>query len=401
MGYAFISYSSRNQAVADAVRNLLNRHGVETWMAPGDIPVGSEYAGVINRAVRESDCFILLLSNDSQNSKWVAKEVERAIHFNRPILPLQLEDLTLNDEFELYIGNNHIIAIRKVDESLPEIRQFLTVVQTYTGSGEKPNPPQPEPTQNEAPQPSAGQAAKKRRAIIAVTAVAAVCVVFLVVLFTVILPNRKSGSNHIKDVAVGDTVFFGQYEQDNDLTNGAEEIEWLVLAKEDGKALLISKYALDSIPYNDYKQDVTWETCSLRPCLNDVFFNKAFNEAEQKRILTTTLPVEKNTTYDISAGIDTTDKVFLLSAAEAKKYFSSDEVRKCVLTDYSISQGASPSEADSVDGQATGWWWLRSPGYASDRAAVVVSDGTLFDYGLSVYCHGEAVRPAMWIETDS
>ncbi len=131
MGYAFISYSTKNQSVADAVRNLLNKNGLETWMAPGDIPVGKKYAGVINRAVKECACFILLLSNDAQKSEWVPKEVERAINYHRPIIPLKLEELTLNDEFELYISNNHIIAIQKVEENLPEIRQLLTIVRTY------------------------------------------------------------------------------------------------------------------------------------------------------------------------------------------------------------------------------------------------------------------------------
>ncbi len=41
MGYAFISYSTKNQAEAAAMRDLLNRNGVKTWMAPGDIPLGN------------------------------------------------------------------------------------------------------------------------------------------------------------------------------------------------------------------------------------------------------------------------------------------------------------------------------------------------------------------------
>ncbi len=50
---------------------------------------------------------------------------------------------------------------------------------------------------------------------------------------------------HKSVVEVGDVIYFGSYEQDNNLSNGKEEIEWIVLAKENRKALLISKYALD------------------------------------------------------------------------------------------------------------------------------------------------------------
>ena len=48
----------------------------------------------------------------------------------------------------------------------------------------------------------------------------------------------------------GAVVMFGSYEQDNQPDNGAEPIEWLVLAQSEGKALLVSRYALDCQPYN-------------------------------------------------------------------------------------------------------------------------------------------------------
>lgn len=54
----------------------------------------------------------------------------------------------------------------------------------------------------------------------------------------------------LKVAKVGDYVFFGAYEQDNNTANGKENIEWLVLEVKDGKALVTSKYALDCKPYN-------------------------------------------------------------------------------------------------------------------------------------------------------
>ena len=56
------------------MKELLNKEGIEAWMAPGDIPAGSKYAQVINRAVKESACMVLVLSRDAQNSVWVAKK---------------------------------------------------------------------------------------------------------------------------------------------------------------------------------------------------------------------------------------------------------------------------------------------------------------------------------------
>lgn len=133
MGYAFISYSTKNQVSADVIRDLLSENGIETWMAPGDIPAGSRYAMVISRAVKECACFILVLSNDAQNSIWVAKEVERALNYRKPIIPVQIEDVVLNDEFELYISTNQIVAVKINDRDSAEINKLLAGVTSFTG----------------------------------------------------------------------------------------------------------------------------------------------------------------------------------------------------------------------------------------------------------------------------
>ena len=83
---------------------------------------------------------------------------------------------------------------------------------------------------------------------------------------------------------VGNIVRYGHYEQDNDLNNGKEEIEWVVLAVLDRKSLLISKYGLDARPYNLSFKAIKWETCSLRRWLNNDFFKTAFTLKEQSAI---------------------------------------------------------------------------------------------------------------------
>ncbi len=133
MGYVFISYSSRNQSSADAMHDYLNKQGIDTWMAPGDIPAGSRYAQVINQALKECACFLLMLSEDAQNSIWVTKEVERAINYKKPIIPVQLEDVILNDEFELYISTDQIVAVRKIDPDSAEMKKLLSSVVSYAG----------------------------------------------------------------------------------------------------------------------------------------------------------------------------------------------------------------------------------------------------------------------------
>ena len=200
---------------------------------------------------------------------------------------------------------------------------------------------------------------------------------------------------------IGNIVTFGSYEQDNNTSNGQEDIEWIVLATEGDKSLIISKYALDCQQYNTKYTSVTWETCSLRTWLNETFYNSAFSTAEQAQILKTTVTADKNPSYSTSPGNDTKDNVFLLSITEANKYFSSDSERMCVPTAYAIAQGAYTSSSYSVGGKATCWWWLRSPGGNGSGAANVLYDGSVDTYGHNISIGGYCVRPALWINLES
>ena len=138
--YAFISYSSKNQQVADSVRLLFQEEGIPCWMAPYDIPAGSKYAYVINDALENCGCLVLLLTNASQESQFVEREIERAITYRKPIVPLQLEQLQLNSGFKFYIGNSQIIAVPEVRADAPEVRKALEGIRRFVGC------PEPEDT---------------------------------------------------------------------------------------------------------------------------------------------------------------------------------------------------------------------------------------------------------------
>ena len=133
MGYAFISYSTENQTTGDQVYNLFKNNCIDTWMAPYDIPAGGKYAMAINQAIKGCSCFVLLLSNAAQNSTWVSKEVERAIHYGKPIVPVQLEPLELNDEFEFYISTDQIVALSDFTVNSMALDKIMTRIVALAG----------------------------------------------------------------------------------------------------------------------------------------------------------------------------------------------------------------------------------------------------------------------------
>lgn len=131
--YTFISYSSENQQSADTVRMLLMKNNIKCWMAPYDIPAGSKYAYTINNAIEYCSCFVLLLTEDSQNSEFVEKEVERAVTYKKIIIPIMLGNIELNSGFRFYLGNCQIIAMKQIDEKALEWNSALSAIKSIVG----------------------------------------------------------------------------------------------------------------------------------------------------------------------------------------------------------------------------------------------------------------------------
>ena len=194
----------------------------------------------------------------------------------------------------------------------------------------------------------------------------------------------------------GNYVTFGTYPQTK-AGNDTTPIEWLVLARDGDKALVISRYALDCIEYNTKYTSVTWETCSLRTWLNNDFYNKAFSAEEKASIVLSKVTADKNPTYSTPPGNDTNDNVFLLSITEANNYFEDKASRRCAPTDYAVKKGAFTSSIEKVDGRVSCCWWLRSPGMYGSIAAVVGCVGSVYSDGDYVGSSDCSVRPCVWV----
>lgn len=204
--------------------------------------------------------------------------------------------------------------------------------------------------------------------------------------------NEIAAARRAEFTTVGKTFTFGHYEQDNNTGNGKEAIEWQVLDVKGDKVLIISKNTLDAKVYNDSYTSITWEKCTLRTWLNKDFLNAAFSAAEQAGIETTTVDNSKAQGYSgfsTNGGNNTQDKIFLLSYAEAWKYFDSDSARVSTPTKYAKAQRSDSNR-----------WWLRSPGYFQDSAALVGSEGSHYNIILDVN-DTRGVRPALWVNLES
>ena len=149
MGYAFISYSTANQAAADAVRTLFQKNGISSWMAPYNIPAGCEYAEVIADALSNCACLVLVLTAKAQDSAWVKKEINLAVSDGKTIIPVKLEEIALNSSMRLYLNDQQIISVSEINESSAEMQKILAAVRALTGTTEEKSEKKAEDTREE------------------------------------------------------------------------------------------------------------------------------------------------------------------------------------------------------------------------------------------------------------
>ena len=200
--------------------------------------------------------------------------------------------------------------------------------------------------------------------------------------------SQKEDKN--SDYKIGETIEFGNYPQEEDGTE--KPIEWIVMKNEGNQVLLLSKYVLDTKPYNKESKAVTWETSDIRKWLNNEFYTTAFNKAEKGRIQTTLIKNEDNFETKTSGGNDTKDKVFLLSQKEAETLFSNKKERIAKATGYTQKTGVYVNERTNA------LWWLRSPGNGSDAAGTVHWNGWINSDGYDVSYDSDGVRPALYLK---
>lgn len=103
----FVSYSSKDKGVAEAVCRSLEEEGVRCWIAPRDIRPGEEYADAIIEALNSSRVFLVILSEESNASPQVRREVERAVSKDLQILTFRIDNTLLSKAMEYYLSNRH------------------------------------------------------------------------------------------------------------------------------------------------------------------------------------------------------------------------------------------------------------------------------------------------------
>ncbi len=227
-------------------------------------------------------------------------------------------------------------------------------------------------------------------------------IVFCSVLAVLLVIGAVKQIKEFNALNVGDTVLFGSYEQDGNLSNGTEEISWTVHSIDDGKALLLSGVCLYAMPYNSDSSDNSWTNSDLRKWLNSEFYQSAFSSTEhgvicEKEITTERLSNKDGHTYGETYGEAeiTVDKVFVPDLSEF--YMLTSELNVSSVAKEVFSANNTTYGGENYQSM----FWTRSP-YGDQQNwayGYITETEQCMSYSIPTTMYA-MVRPAIYIDVE-
>lgn len=431
--HIFISHSSSDAKQAEALCGYLEKRNKKCFIAPRDIRSGHEYAEELLDGIDNSYVVILMLSEKSNTSPHVLREIERAISKNIPVIVYKMENVTLSKSLEYFLMTHQWMDAK---DSMDYERIYESVCGFSDG-----NTGSVKPVENDIK--------KRKKAPVIIGMVLGIIIVGLVVFFICRPKNNDAPSPNINNdvdygIKTGDTFEIGTYNN--------EKIAWSVLRiNTDGTAVLVADKILTfkaydasesgaSYEYNgetylpsaDNAEDFEllvqtqgnndWSTSNIRTWLNSdskvveykdgIPVSKAMADRmngyntepgflygftdEEKNILTEV----KNKTN--GKEIVSKDKVYLLTKADI------DDFEKAGISIY-----ASPTDAAVKNNESSYYkeykdmlhmdeyyWWLREPVEGTPYKCYFVTSGYEQDMfaARSVNVESFGIRPAITVD---
>ncbi|MCR5404824.1 MAG: TIR domain-containing protein [Butyrivibrio sp.] len=209
----FISYSTKNKNVADAIVADFEQNGIKCWYAPRDILPGQEWVSAIKEGLTEAKVFVLVYTSESNDSRQVMNEVALAFNAGKTIIPFRLTEGEMSNELEYYLTRVHWLdALTKpLSKNIEKLRHYVEVILEHTQNTEAEIPKQEKPS---------GSSLKRflNRKFIIPTAAALVLIISLITIFVI----NKGNYNYMTD---GISAYNSQYHTEQDNRTARESFE--------------------------------------------------------------------------------------------------------------------------------------------------------------------------------
>jgi hypothetical protein len=186
-GHVFLSYSTADRALAEDLSRRLEAKGVPVWIAPRDIPPGSDYSEAIEEALDTSSAVVALVSAGANASRHVKAEIEIAFSRGKPLFPVRFQDIQPAKGLSLFLSLGHWTDLFGAGEAA-SLERLAAELAGRSGAPRAmpapiPSPPgDPRPPAQPRPQPRTGISTRFLVAIIALSLVVIASVAAIAIL---------------------------------------------------------------------------------------------------------------------------------------------------------------------------------------------------------------------------
>jgi hypothetical protein len=144
-GHVFISHSEKDKTFAEMLLQALESRGIRCWIAPRDIPPGGSYADAILGAIEGCACFVLVFTERANNSGHVLREVERALKFDKNLVPIRFDNSTPSRSLDYLLATVQWLAV-DTRSAKDAVQRVAEQVATCAGVVSNPSLSSPSPT---------------------------------------------------------------------------------------------------------------------------------------------------------------------------------------------------------------------------------------------------------------
>ena len=129
----FLSYSSKDHAIAETICNALENRGLTCWMSSRDIGPGENFQVAIIRAIRSASVMVMVFSGNSNNSDEVKKEIALAGQHKLLVVPVRVEDVVPAEAFQYELATRQWIDLfenweHAIERLASQIRSVLQTI---------------------------------------------------------------------------------------------------------------------------------------------------------------------------------------------------------------------------------------------------------------------------------
>ena len=125
----FISYSRRDNAIADALVETLSGRGFAVTIDRRDLPFGEKWQAELADFIRQSDTVIWLVSEPSVQSKWVNWELDEVAKRNKRLVPVMVSEVA-RETLPRQLGEIHILPAEGVFDPSLHLDALVGVLET-------------------------------------------------------------------------------------------------------------------------------------------------------------------------------------------------------------------------------------------------------------------------------